>query len=479
MVGVAYCTASLSSPRIKQLHTFSPSFSTTFAQLNHSNDLYTLLLRSINLIAMNGKTNLTGVRAALKASECPDAAIFTSLLDGGSLMPYKSVETARQKYASHNVEYPGFGRDQAPAAFRPAQSSKDLRDICLRDLPEAREDFGNRLQYLVSHDKHEVPEDANHEQDWMQTINALVGDNTTTPKMVVMFPSDTLEMMWDQTSWTPPENFMYWAQTTCNVLPTNTMLPLHHSNEGTTITTLLAGEVVWVVWPPTAKNLDIFESAYKKFAEDFDETKLDVASDLEGGVTFVQTVGDGLRIPPFLLMMGLSTSTSVLASGTQVTINDFISMLSRLSLLKAWYQTEIDGVEKQSRFIASILSWLELLLLGDPDDEVKDGYKLPRTRNGLLSELVSRWDVIKNDLTAMMGPSDSKAMELIWEDFVVGHVGRECRICGKRIDNKQKRMKKHFIANHWVQVKPLNNTGSGMAQGNEAAGDGEAMDVDD
>lgn len=396
-------------------------------------------------------------------------------------MPYKSIDTARQKYGSNDVEYPILGKNQAHAALKQTQSSKDLHDICLRDLPEAREYFGDRLEYFVPHNNSDVPKGNSDQEAGMQTIDALVDRNTTTTEMVVTFPCETLDEMCQLGS-TSTENLLHSTLTTCTVLPENAMLPLHHSNEGTTTMTLLAGSIVWIVWPSTRKNVGIFQAAYESFEEDFDATGLDVAGDLEGGVTFMQTVGDGLRIPPYSLLMGLATTTSVLASSSRVTVENFTSMLSKLPLLKAWFQTEIDGIDKQSRFIASILHWLDLLLNGDPDDEDNDEFKLPRTKNGLLGELLGIWDAIKNDLAAMMGPADMTAMELIWGDFLVNAVGRECRICGVRVDNKQKRMKKHFITKHSVDIKAANGTqASGFATAHEEENfeDGGAMDLDD
>jgi hypothetical protein len=135
------------------------------------------------------------------------------------------------------------------------------------------------------------------------------------------------------------------------------------------------------------------------------------------------------------------------------------------------------------------------MLNGDPDDEDRDAFKLEHAKDGLLDQLLSAWDQVKNDVAAMMGPTDCKTMESIWEAFLVSAKGRECRICNKRVANKQKLMKKHFIEAHWSKVKAskrvdsmeaMDEEGNGAelvetveeSAPNEVAG-GDAMEVDD
>jgi hypothetical protein len=395
-------------------------------------------------------TSLVAVRAALKISDSQHATTFRSLMDTGRLVPYKSKEKARQKLGSKAVDYPTLGKKQTPSGLRKPHSDKKLQEMCLRDLPEAREYFGDRLLYFAHSGDADSSVRPSDDVAGLQTINSLTDVELAATGTIVTFPSETLETLLIQ-DWEAPANLLRASMATCTVLPNNTLLPIHHSNESTTITTLLSGSIVWIIWPPTDHNLRTLQTAYEHSAEDLDESKLTIADSLEGGTIFVQTEGDGLRLPPFSLMTGLATTTSVLATYSHVTVENFISMLQKLPLLKAWFHTEVEGGRKQTEFNASVLLYLDLMLNGDPDNEERDNIKLPTNKSVLLDTLLSVWDNIKDDLAAMMGPADRKTMENIWGEFLTMAVGRECRLCGKRFPKNARR--KHFIGSHWPKAK--------------------------
>jgi len=407
-------------------------------------------------------TSLIGVRTALQASGSGNAALLTSLMDAGKLAPYKSKEASKRKLGltgADNLWYPSLGKKQAPAGLGKL-STKQIQEICLRDLPRTHDYYGERLVYFSQSGTSGEAGEMSAEDAGMQTINGLTDTNLAATETVVTFPSESLEDICSQGR-AIPENLLRAAMTTCTVLPNGTLLPLQHSNEGTTITTLLSGSIAWIIWPPTDHNIRTLQTAYGNYAEDLDETKLDVANDLEGGMIFVQTEGDGLRIPPFCPMMSLALKTSVLATNSQVTVDNYISMLQKLPLLKAWYQihqNEKDGNPMLSSFNASILLYLDLMLNGHSEHEDRNLLKLPATtKEGLpgtlLGRLLSVWDSVKDDLAAVMGSEDHKAMENIWETFLVAAKGRKCWICSKEIRNKQKGMKKHFVDVHWAKIK--------------------------
>jgi hypothetical protein len=440
-------------------------------------------------------TSLVKVRVALKTADTANATLFTSLIDSGSLAPYswKGKDAAKRKIGLDGPDdqwYPVLGRKQAPVSLPTTLTTKDVQEICLRDLPEAREYYGGRLSYFTPSDTAHDQNKTSEEDAGMQVINDLADANDAASGAVVSFPSEALEEMCSKGS-ILLENTLRATMTTCTVLPSDTLLALHHNNEGTTVTTLLCGSVAWIIWPPSDHNINTLQNAYEQYAKDFDEAKMDVAKDLEGGQIFVQTVGDGLRIPPFCLMMSLALQTSVLATNSHVTVKNFITMLSKLPLLKAWYQTEADGARRLTDFKASILRYLDLMLNGDDEHEDRNILKLSRTKDGLLDSLFSTWDDIKDDLAAMMGPADSVTMVKIWEMFLISILGRGCRMCNKGIRSKHKLMKKHFIDAHWVKLKKRRDW-LWAVEGDEDAGesaqqagsvivddDDEAMEVDE
>jgi hypothetical protein len=428
-------------------------------------------------------TSLVAVRAALKLCDSEQATLFTSLMSSGDLVPYKSKDNAKLKLGSKDVDYPTLGKKQTSSGLRKSHSAKELREICLRELPEAREYLGNRLLCFARSGNADGSVGPGEEVAGMQTINSLTDVELAATGTIVTFPSETLEELWSK-DWKAPDNLLRASMATCTVLPNDTLLPLHHSNEGTTITTLLSGSIVWVIWPPTEHNLRTLQAAYEEFAEDLNENKLNIAESLKGGTIFVQSEGEGLRLPPFSLMTGLATTTSVLATHSHVTDEDFVSMLQKLPLLKAWFQTELDGGRKQAEFNALLLLYLDLMLNGDPDNEDRDNMKLTFKKGGLLDKLLRVWENIKVDLAAMMGPADRQTMKYVWEAFLTAGSHRECRLCSNRIPKYLR--KTHFIERHWPESKEAEeqmNGSEGMmgvreGEGIYTAGDG-AMGLDE
>jgi hypothetical protein len=423
-------------------------------------------------------TSLVAVRAALKVADTDEAGRIAALIDEAKLAPYKSKESVKQRLGAIRVESPTLGKKQAPKALRKRQSNSDLQQMCLRELSEMREHLGDRYTFFSQPDNNEAPRKMSLEDAGMQTINSLTDSSLDATATLVKISSKTLESLCTE-DWEAPDNLLPSPITRCMILPSNTLIPLHHSNQGTTVTTLLSGSIVWVIWLPTDGNHRTLQTAYENLAQG-NGSELDLATDLDGGIIFVQNVGDGLHIPPFSPMMALSTSTSVLATSSEVTVENFISMLQKLALLKAWFQTELNGDLKQAEFGVELLRTFSLLLNGVDDQHVEEDddedseptglnhLQLPRVEDGLLAELLNIWDDIKNNLSAMLGSADHKTMENIWGHFLISMPGQNCAICRKRVKNKQKLMKKHFIDMHWVTCQEKKRKASEEALDDDA-----------
>jgi hypothetical protein len=404
-------------------------------------------------------TTLAAVRTALKSCDSEHATLFTSLVDTGKLSPYKAKEAEKRKLYPKDIDYPLLGKKYVPTGLQRAFSPEAVHDICLRGLPEAREYLGERLRYFTPSGTADDAAEASKENASMQTINNLTDKGLDATGGIVSFPSEALEEMAFQ-SWEAPEQLLRATMMTCTVLPRHTRLPLYHSNEGTTITTLLIGSLIWIFWPSTDHNILILQTVYENIASDNDEAKQDALNSLEGGLIFAQNEREGLRLPPHSIMMALTAKTSVLATYSEVTVQNFIAMLQRLPLLRAWFQSELDGDRKQKEFNAAVLIYLDGILNGDEEDGERDALKLSLIKGGPLNTLLTIWDTVKNDLASMMGPADAEAMVKIWEVFLVKAVGRECKICHTQVRNKQKLMKTHFVDDHWPKAKDAIRTDS-------------------
>jgi len=129
----------------------------------------------------------------------------------------------------------------------------------------------------------------------------------------------------------------------CSVFPRDTLIPLQHHNETTSSSTLLIGSIVWIIWPPTEVNLGTLRRTYDAFSVDYAEENLDVTNQLVGGLVSVQSAGEGLRIPPYCILLGLTTENSVLAKYSTLSVIQFMAMLRRIPFLESWWKSEING----------------------------------------------------------------------------------------------------------------------------------------
>jgi hypothetical protein len=86
--------------------------------------------------------------------------------------------------------------------------------------------------------------------------------------------------------------------TSC-VLPHGMLIPLQHHNETTSFSTLLVGEIIWIIWPPTDHNLKTLQDAYETYAATPHNRHFNVAEKLLGGRACVQAAREMLKLPPY------------------------------------------------------------------------------------------------------------------------------------------------------------------------------------
>jgi hypothetical protein len=396
-------------------------------------------------------SELKAINAALTASGSEHASLFTSLIDDCKISYYNRRYPDKRNFGPSSANHLVWNTQQTPTGLRKL-SIKEVQEICLRELPQVHESYNEALSCFNLSNAGEDALFTAKVEAGTKLINALTDATSGAAGAVTTFPSETFEDIWDL-DWEPPDGYLAAKMTTCTLLPNDTLLPLQHSNEGTTLTTLVAGSVTWVVWPSTEHNLGVLEAAYDGFAQNFDHAQLDVTGNLQGGMIFPQKEGQTVRLPPHCPMMALATKNSGMVSYTQMTQEDFMATLRKLPLLKAWFQTEIDGARKQSDFNAFLIRHLDAMLNGHEDCEEAGYMKLTFKKGGPLDMLLRMWDDIKGDLAAILGPADHEAIASIWGDFLIEARGRNCIICKKECRNKLKLMKQHFEDAHWPNAK--------------------------
>jgi hypothetical protein len=389
-------------------------------------------------------TSRNTVRAHLdKYRDSPHFAQFAALSDSNRNSPLKCVPKVRERFGTSELDFPSLGKRLSPFQSLKAQPTpKDLREMLLTEVKRAVED-GETVW---------VPDDLEGKSaqdaalDLVQNLENL---DYTAKGFIPDLQCPALEAMTAQAIVKDAAN-MTETSLECLVFPRDVVVPLQHHNETTSFSTLLMGSIMWIIWPPTDQNIGTLHRAYDDFAIDCNEKKLDIAHKLTGGVCCVQSDSEGLRIPPYCIMMGLTTAPSVLVKYSTLSGAQFLAMLRRLPFLEAWWKTEVDGDEKRKDFGRELLPRVKRILSGELDGCQPTHYH--KMKSGALVELVTGWEQLSWGIVKLLDDETAKGIKQVWTDFLIGVVGRKCAICGHRTNNKGKELAGHFERVHWPKA---------------------------
>jgi hypothetical protein len=385
-------------------------------------------------------TTVVAVREILQGLGSSHAKLFESLVENGTNSPYRCSKMTKQRFGPSEFDFPSLGKRHSPFDASTLSSAEELWSRCLQDAKDSKV-----LPDLFSFERSATCATDPEKESELQSGQDLV-DIHAPPPAVLSFPSPYLEDLC-QGGDDGPETVLRESMMTCMMLPDDTLLPLQHSNEGMTYTTLLSGSVIWVMWPSTEHNVAVIQSVYDSIARGLEDAWVQAVHELQGGVFFKQTQGECLRISPLCPMICLSTEASLLATHSILDAHELVSTLRRLPFLEMWFKTEVDGERKQSEFNSTMIEYLKLILQGEFDSFKK--FKYPYTKEGPLKGLLSTWDEVKDKVADVLDPADADILRGLWLKFLRAAKGRPCWICGTNIYNKKKDMGKHFDDRHW------------------------------
>lgn len=395
------------------------------------------------------------VATLLGNSTSQHAPHFLALLKSGHVSIYSSQTSSKpQPGDSAQVELK-FGKDEWLFQGTTPHLTKEM---CSRDLADARDYWANRFPYFIRSEE-EKDEAGNgerieEEDEIRKLISSAFVDSAEPGRGIVTFPSWILQEMSNATT-TKPENVLRTTMTTCNIFSANTYIPLGHNSEGSRSVSVLSGILLWVVWPPTKHNLSILQRFYNSTVDP--QPDLEITRQLEDGFLLAQNIGDGLVIPPLCPIMTLTIETTVFAERIEITYNNFLNTLQHLPFYASYYRNNEVRQPDQTEFINAIMRYIHLILNGykSEGDEYAElrAVKDIAQRNGSQKKLFEIWDSVKQNLADMVKAKECKVLELTWMEFLMTSKGRECQLCGKRIFNKRKDMRNHFVGTHWVVKK--------------------------
>jgi hypothetical protein len=371
----------------------------------------------------------------------------------------------KERFGALESDFPQLGKKPSPFASMKTQMTTDeLRSMLFAELKRTAE-AGDTVFVPPPFDEDEGI-DLSDENAAAELVRELENPNCKVKGFIPNLVCPELDEL-TETTRERAMGCMTETSMECSVFPRGMLVPVQHHNETTSSSTLLIGTMLWIIWPPTEANIGILHRAYEDFSIDYNEEKLEVANEMNGGVVFVQSAGEGLRILPYCIMLGLATEASVLAKYSTLTAIQFIGMLRRLPLLESWWKTEINGQQKRGEFARALLPRFQRILAGEFDVYPPAQFLSPiPAKDGPLYELVRGWDKLSVGIAMIVDAGTTAEIKKAWTKFLTGVVGRNCAICGRYTQSKMKEMPGHFASAHWPEKK-INRDQIDLVEGTE------------
>ncbi|KAF2639317.1 hypothetical protein P280DRAFT_519505 [Massarina eburnea CBS 473.64] len=379
---------------------------------------------------------------------------FKNLVESKNIGPLRGTDRYRERFGNTPLDYPALGT--TPSPFKPkewnvVETPEKVRDILLQDVKtEMEKEEGGNLYWPPSSTRAEEARDA------IELIRNLTNPEFECGEgLIPQLPSPTLEALvsGNKENW---RSAISHTQMASSVFPRDHLITLQHHNEAISFSTLLVGQILWIIWPPTEDNLNTLQAAYESYASTLDETAFDITDKLIGGISLVQSVGEGLRVPPFCLMTALPLQTSVLAAYNIIASSKFVPTLLEIPFLKSWWKTEAEGAEKRATFGRGLLAPIQQILRAQFETYTAAQYnKIPvTTRNGPLMQFLSTWDETRSNVIGLMDAETAAALNSSMKEFLCSVLGEACAICGERLGEhlgeKKARVEAHFDDEHWL-----------------------------
>ncbi|KAF2711990.1 hypothetical protein K504DRAFT_531152 [Pleomassaria siparia CBS 279.74] len=417
--------------------------------------------------SVSGGGTLVAVRAELAACSSPDAQIFVTLLESGNIAAARTENKAtRERFGD---AYPSMGKKTSPffAAHKGDSwpTAEELRDMLLKDYRDIYDETeegndGEDVVHVHDADREEcrdggrekraaVQEKTSRQRDAVQLLTNITSPTYTTRNLILSIPSPLLEESFGVAK-EQGGHLLSSSDLSCTILPCNTYLRLQHFNEGTTVSTVLSGSIIHIIWPPTEGNLALLSQAYETYVVSCDPVAMDISQHLEGGIAMVQRPGEALRVSPFCPVLTLTTATTVLATYTTVPASSFYSILTRLPFLTHWWATELDSFLKRAAFGTALMACLVRIMDCEFETYTVKTVRQELDTPGPFFDLVKGWDGVKKGVLEILSKEQKAALQKKWQGLLIRSIGKNCLMCGHVCHTKSKEMPKHFMEAHWL-----------------------------
>ncbi|KAF1978180.1 hypothetical protein BU23DRAFT_564440 [Bimuria novae-zelandiae CBS 107.79] len=316
---------------------------------------------------------------------------------------------------------------------------------------------------------------ANIDNIQFQSTGRIEGFKSPSLEAVAMLASDKEAQMFN----TKGMHLLFNTGIQTTVVPRDTLIDLDTHSARRTFTTVLSGEVIWIVWPGTPENIEVMLQHYDKdnianFTHQQHLTR--TIQQLQHGIIFGQGEGTGMRVPPFCISLGLAAETTVLATSTVTYAQDMFASLDpelpHAVLTSRFIAAQPNKDEMEKTYSDNLCGIFQRILQGENDRYTPAQYRQNNASPGVMHGLVRVWDTIKRIVFGFLYDEDSfKEMLESWKGFISTEYGvREigsglgnCVICDHPYATPEEHTE-HFEKVHWRVLPPAKKAKAPGAQ---------------
>ena len=424
--------------------------------------------------------NRNNIEVALRAEKTNNTAVFERLLVN-KITPQKVAYASAKRDGSMDKDQvwkegnprPWMNKEQSPFFKIDIGAEGDMRGL--------KNILQNDLKHSVS--DHWVPATGDSARDYEQA--QMLVDNIDKPYFrsqgfVCRVPSPelldraTMKTSKVETAETPEVSH---GQLTVSVLQHDHLVSVEHSSGHWSCVTVLGGEMIWIIWPDTPHNISTARQIYEDKIKNTGNPMLDLeaaADKLEHGIMWGQKPGDSLIVPPFHIITGLATKTTVLVEYSRMRFNDFLKSLepSHIALSHSYYNSEALGAVMRFLHGNGLVDIITKIL--NNQYKANDAVDFIHNQNGksMISTLVRKWDSVKDIIECFLSEENKKELQYAWTGFltqIMGNFGHRCVICNYGVAD-QEEMEAHVLDEHYpgenIPATGFVNVGSHFGQNN-------------
>ena len=257
------------------------------------------------------------------------------------------------------------------------------------------------------------------------------------------------------------DGVLYVSEVCMSVTPAGGVEDLEFYNNYS-LSTLLTGTKVWLVFPPYPGNFPTLQAEYEALTQDPDRYAMDNSRKFERGIAFIQQAGQALILPPFWIAASISTQTAVSCTYHITTATVFADRVKYLHdyflSARLWPADHEQSQRRVVEFATEFLEHLQKILAN----------KFPHCNvANVIGEICRNYETLRTDLRRTLDAIEDKAVvrgfenkyRATWLKLLEEKRKKSpaCRLCNMRVQNMPAggsptdRLRQHFVDSHCLR----------------------------